>query len=128
MSERDVGVLARSTRWAGAAVRCALMMTVPLMAACEAELRLDGVATVVAYAYTHDYEVISALLRSSDWSHHLAIDASTRAVELGLSFPPSPMRDASLRMLLDAIEQADRMGGGILRLYARAVRDEVLRR
>jgi len=48
MSERDVGVLARSTRWAGAAVRCALMMTVPLMAACEAELRLDGVATVVA--------------------------------------------------------------------------------
>ena len=48
MSERHVGLLARSRMGAGAAVRCVLTMTVPFIAACEAELRLDGVAAAVA--------------------------------------------------------------------------------
>lgn len=87
------------------------------------------IATIVStYAYTHDYETIRWLLRSSDWMHRVAIDASTQAVEYGLSFPQSSTRDACLRGLLNAIEQGDRMGGSILRLYTGAVKDEVLRR
>lgn len=87
-----------------------------------------GVVVLGTYAYTHDYETIRWLLRSSDWVHRGTIDLCTRAVEYGLSFPPSPLRDGCLRNLLDLIEHGDEMGGSILRLYARAVKDEVLRR
>ena len=48
MSERRFGVLARVSRGANGGLLCALLGALPLIVACEAELRLDGVAAVEA--------------------------------------------------------------------------------
>lgn len=83
-----------------------------------------GAAVACAYAATHDYELVRALLRASGWPHHVALDVSTRVVEEALRLP-APWRAWVVEGTLALVERADTVGHAFLRLFAHAARDEL---
>lgn len=85
-----------------------------------------GIGWLAWYVVHHDYEIVSALLRSTESSHRLAIDSSTRLVEFALSLD-EPWRTALIEPTLAAVRGGDAVGRAILDVYEHTIRDELTR-
>jgi hypothetical protein len=85
---------------------------------------LVSLAFVAAYTVNHDYELVSAILRSTESSHRIAIDSCTRLVEYAFTLD-EPWRSAIIEPTLWIVNWGDNVGHTILQLYARAIRGEL---
>ena len=83
-----------------------------------------GVAYTAAYVDTHDVEVITALLRSTEWSHKSAIAFGTAAVEHAFTLD-EPWRSRIADAVLRAIRAGDGGGAALLQWYEDAIRDRL---
>lgn len=90
--------------------------------ACAAIL---GLSCVCAYVATHDFEVLSWILRSSEFTHRVAIDSTVRIVEAALTLE-EPWRSLVIDPTFRIVEHGDAVGHSILKLYEESVRRRLL--
>lgn len=85
---------------------------------------LLGAAYLTMYASTHDVELLSGLIRSTETTHEVAISLGTNGVEAAFRLP-EPWRTRAVEGILHCIRAGDAAGASILRLYEEAIRDRL---
>lgn len=80
-----------------------------------------GVAFVVQFGIAHDYELISMLLKSTEASHHLAIQASADVVDFAFTLD-EPWRSRIIEPTLFLLDEGDQVGHRILTLLKASIR------
>ena len=83
-----------------------------------------SVCFCLVYANTHDVEVLTLMLRSSEGVHKLAITLSTTFIEEAFRLP-EPYRSAIVKLVLVATEQGDNVGHQILELFQTRILDRL---
>ena len=82
-----------------------------------------GISCTLAYAFLHDFEFFSWILRSSEATHRMAIESTMRITEFSMTLP-EPWRTMLMDVTFRIVENGDSVGHSILKLYERAVRQE----
>ena len=88
----------------------------------DARVSVATAALVAAATLYHDYlELASQLLRSTEVSHELAIEATVEFVERLQTLPPE-LRKPAVDAVFDVLDAGDAFGSAMLRMYEALVR------
>ena len=101
------------------------MLLLGVVAATLYETPMIGIASAIgvalAYASVYELEVLSALLRSTESSHGIAITSTLDLVDWAATLP-DPWRQRVLEGVIQAFQGGDRVGSVLLHLYEQALR------
>jgi hypothetical protein len=78
-------------------------------------------AIVAAHARAHDVELVTALLRSTETTHGLGVEAAVRSIELALQLP-EPLQSWLVEATMASVRTGDAAGSALLDLYQHVVR------
>lgn len=83
-----------------------------------------SVALLLAYADAHNVEILTWLLRQTEWSHKWALSTCLNVAERALEFP-EPIRSAVVEKVVTLMRDGDRVGAAILQMYHDVLRDRL---
>ena len=79
---------------------------------------------LLSYVLIYDLELLSALLRSTEFSHGLTISFTLDIVKWAEGLPP-PWKQRVLELTIQAFKNGDRIGSLILNLFEDALRRDM---
>ena len=88
------------------------------------ETALASVALAAAYLATHDLELITTVLKSTEMTHSMAIEAAVDLADGAMSLD-EPLRSRVVDLLFRVIHGGDEVGSALIRLFETALRNRI---